>query len=182
MPRTLKNNVWLLNLFVGREAFSPVCKDPPYEILVFLMNLFFLQRNHINYRGKSALPFSKLWNQLKVISTQKKNKINRAGNSDEWIARLKIALQRAFLGRAILIFTFCFVVFWLLQLNAMGFVDCLFVTEMMNCFVELFPRYLDWFSVATNSVHPLNPICVVCLGQKLFLSLTSAFPVSLLIL
>ena len=43
----------------------------PYEILVFLTNLFFLQRNHINYRGKSALPFSKLWNQLKVISTQK---------------------------------------------------------------------------------------------------------------
>ena len=64
--------------------------------------------------------------------------------------------------------------------NSIGFVDCLFVTEMMNCFVEPFPRFLDWFDVAANSVHPLTPICVVCLAQKLFLSLTSAFPVPFL--
>ena len=66
--------------------------------------------------------------------------------------------------------------------NSIGFVGYLFVTEMMNCFVEPFPRFLDWFDVAANSVHPLSPICVVCLAQKLFLSLTSAFSVPLLIL
>ena len=78
---------------------------------------------------------------------------------------------------------FCPILFCcLLAFNSIGFVGYLFVTEMMNCFVEPFPRFLDWFDVAANSVHPLTPICVVCLAQKLFLSSSSAFPVPLLIL
>ena len=83
------------------------------------------------------------------------------------------AMGRFFLPNFVLLSFGCF--------NSIGFVGYLFVTEMMNCFVEPFPRFLDWFDVAANSVHPLSPICVVCLAQKLFLSLTSAFPVPFLI-
>ena len=49
MPRTFKNNVWLLKCFVGPEPFVPVCKVPPLKIW------YFWQKG-----VKSTLPLSKL--------------------------------------------------------------------------------------------------------------------------
>ena len=41
MPRTLKNNVWLLNFFVGREVFSSLCWGPPLmKFWYFWLTLF----------------------------------------------------------------------------------------------------------------------------------------------
>ena len=59
MPRTLKNNNLVLIFFVGREAFSPVCKGPPYEILVILMNFIFFLGEMRKFREvKSVVRFS----------------------------------------------------------------------------------------------------------------------------
>ena len=58
MPRALKNNAWLLNIFVGREAFHPVCKGPTLGISDELY--FFALLTRIFHVVKSVVPFSKL--------------------------------------------------------------------------------------------------------------------------
>ena len=55
MPRTFKNNVWLLNFFVGHEAFIP------YEILVFLVNFIFFRRNEKILRDKLIIGQSQVF-------------------------------------------------------------------------------------------------------------------------
>ena len=54
MPRTFQNNVWLLKIFIGREAFDPVCNFGISD------KLHFFGKNRLYYGVKNILPFSKL--------------------------------------------------------------------------------------------------------------------------
>ena len=60
MPRTLCNNIWVFEFFLLVERrLTQFVNVPPYEILVFPTNFFFLAET--KFHGvKSVLPFSKL--------------------------------------------------------------------------------------------------------------------------
>ena len=60
MPRTLKNNVWLLKCFFGQDVFDPVCKGPALWYLGISDELYFFSETWWFHGIKSILPFSKL--------------------------------------------------------------------------------------------------------------------------
>ena len=60
---------------IGREAFDSVCKRPPYEILVFLINSIFFRQNEITLwdKKRTALFQTHNWEKSKEIRLKTQN-------------------------------------------------------------------------------------------------------------
>ena len=81
------------------------------------------------------------------------------------------AMGRFFLPNFVLLSFGCF--------NSIGFVGYLFVTEMMNCFVEPFPRFLDWFDVAAYLIFVIFFTLAKFLENKIYTEKRQFFALNL---